>query len=591
MEANILLSKIVTSPTDTTWSQAYSTLNLYVVLSIRSENPKDNIVTEGKDLLEKVQREYFSLDEKDLKNIKKSVENAVGDTSQQIEISLVLATVNNNIAYIVIANGGSAILKRGGKLGTVAKGEAGAAVAFSGELLPDDVVILETQDFSKKVPIQKLSETLDALSVSEISENLAPLIHDNPTGTEAAIVLQYKAVEGAARAETPKEKEEERMEEEREDKKESFLLTLVGKLKIPGLPFFTNYSFGRKKIIIISIVLLLILLMGSIMFERSRQESARRAELFSEIIAPAQRKFDEAQALASLNKGLAIEEFESIKTILDDNRDKFKQGSDERKKLDEFIGRVENKIGILSAGSTVSNQKVIFENVTFVNFRDEALVASDKDGKIFLLSTNGKSEKEIDSKNRNVKAIAANKTVVFLFGESGITRSTKSSGSTSTVVDDPEETASLDIFGANLYGLNIDEKTIDKYQGSSFTRADYLVEDVKLENPSSMTIDGSIWVIDEGRIRKFTRGKEDSFTISGLTGKLSSDSQIFTSIDYSNIYILDKTAAKIISISKDGEVKNQYVWPELSKSSSFTVGEEGKKVYVVIDSKLYSFSL
>ena len=69
MAQNILLSKIVANPTDTTWSQAYSTLNLYIVLSIRSESTESGIVTSGKELLEKIQREYFSLDEKSIVNI------------------------------------------------------------------------------------------------------------------------------------------------------------------------------------------------------------------------------------------------------------------------------------------------------------------------------------------------------------------------------------------------------------------------------------------------------------------------------------------------------------------------------------------
>src|SRR3989344_2869060 len=104
MDQNILLSKVVANPTDTTWAQAYSTLNLYIVLSIRSEDAEAGIVTSGKELLEKIQREYFSLDDKNITNIK-----------------------------------------------------------------ADDIVVLETGGFSKKVPLNKLSGILDDREVSEIS--------------------------------------------------------------------------------------------------------------------------------------------------------------------------------------------------------------------------------------------------------------------------------------------------------------------------------------------------------------------------------------------------------------------------------------
>ncbi len=530
-----------------------------------------------------------------MKNIKKSVENAVGENIQEDELSLVLATLTSGLVYIVIANSGKVILKRDEKLGVVAEGERGTITSFSGKLLSSDILILETSDFSQKVPIKKLSEILDMLSVSEISETLAPLIHEESKGTEAAIVIEYNSTAVATAIETQQEREidTEGAAPEgsaRREKAPSPYLGLKNMIKIPNIPFSLNFStFSRKKIIGIAIVLLLILLAASILFERQRQEGASRAKLLSEILTPAETKFDEAQALVALNRSLALEEFETVKKTLDESRAKFREGTSERKELDEFIGKVEGRIGELGAGSSVANQKVIFENVDFIMFR-EGIVVSDKNGKITLLSASGKSEKEIDSKNNNVKAVTADKNAVYLVGEEGITRSTKTSGSTKAIVD-KAQIISIDIFGTNVYGLNQDKKTIDKYSGSSYSKSDYLTEGITLNDPVSMAIDGSIWIIDDGKVRKFTRGKEDNFSLSGVSGKISQNSQIFTSVDYSNIYILDKDATKIISISKDGEVKNQYAWKELSRSSSFAVDEEGEKVYVIIDQTLHSFDL
>jgi hypothetical protein len=590
METNILLSKIVANPTDTTWSQAYSTLNLYVVLSIDSENPKASIVTEGKELLERIQREYFSIEEKSLKNIKTGVENAIQDIPKGSNPSLVLATINDNFVYIVISGGGSAILKRGGKIGVVAKGEPGDTSAFSGKLEPDDVLILETQEFSDRIPTDKLSGIMDDLGVSEISENLAPLIHEEAKGTEAAVILQYKPVEKIGGEDSGDERQEDIQAQGNEQSTGGF--SLPDNIKVPSFINLASFtSLGRRKIIIIAIVILVVILSASILFERSRQESLKRAELLAEILEPAQNRLDEAEALISLNKGLALEEFESIKKTLDENRNKFAENTPERRKLDEFIGKVEDNIGEIGAGSTVSSQKVIFEDADFVQFKEGSLIASDKNGLINLLSSSGETEKEIDAKNENTKAIAANETSIFIVGDSGITRTVKSSGTTNTIVDNPGTTIAIDTFGSNLYGLDTQENTVDKYQGSNFTRADYFTEDVSLDSPSSMTIDGSVWIIDNGRVRKFTRGKEDSFTVTGLSGKISSNALIFTSVDYENIYVLDKNSAKIISISKTGELSNQYLWTELSKATSFAVDEEGKKIFAVIGGKLYSFDL
>lgn len=596
MTNDILLSKIVSSPTDTTWSQAYSTLNLYVVLSIKSQDLQENIVTSGKELLERLQREYFSLDDKSLKNIKKSVESAIGTHDENKSISIVLATINKNVLYIIIAYAGLVVIKRGEKIGEIARGENKEIVAFSGQIREGDVIILETYDFSQKIPIEKFSEILDALSVSEISENLAPVIHDHSQGTEAAIILQYKSIDSIDSEEKTSEYKSQGSQELDETEESQSVdngkggIALLDRLKALDIKSLF-LSFGRKKLIIISIILLIILFSLSIIFEKSRQENARREQIFSEILSPIQKKSDEADALISLNKALALSEFENIKTTLENQRRSFKEGTSQRKKIDEFIGKVEGKIGELGEGSAISNQKIIFEKVHFVSFRDGKLVAANKDGKIFLLSAAGEVEEESDSENKNVQAITSDDNYVFILGDEGITRTIKSSGKTTSIVKSPDATISLDPFGSNLYGLNTSDKTVDKYSGSSFARSDYLTQGLILKNPISMSIDGSVWIIDDGKVRKFTRGKEDNFSLPEVGAEISSNSQIFTDIDYTNIYILDKKTARIMSVSKNGELENQYAWSSLSNATSFAVDEKGKKIYVVIDNKLHSFDL
>ena len=144
MDQNILLSKVVANPTDTTWAQAYSTLNLYIVLSIRSEDAEAGIVTSGKELLEKIQREYFSLDDKNITNIKGALDKSLEGINKN-SISIVLATVKDNVLYLVIANEGEIILKRDGKIGVIARGDADNIVAYSGNIKSDDIVYLVYQ--------------------------------------------------------------------------------------------------------------------------------------------------------------------------------------------------------------------------------------------------------------------------------------------------------------------------------------------------------------------------------------------------------------------------------------------------------------
>src|SRR3989344_586519 len=194
MNQDILLSKIVPNTTDTTWSQAYTTLNVYMTLSIENETSKTPITSYGKELLEKLQREFFALDDKSLEHIKKAVSNAVKTIEPEYKYSILIGAIVSDILYIVIASVGTVIVKRDGKAGTIATGEENEIIGFSGRLSHDDIVVFETGDFAKKMPIATLQEYLSSSDVSQIAENITPLVHDESKGTEAAILLQFKDI-------------------------------------------------------------------------------------------------------------------------------------------------------------------------------------------------------------------------------------------------------------------------------------------------------------------------------------------------------------------------------------------------------------
>ena len=58
---------------------------------------------------------------------------------------------------------------------------------FSGPLQHNDVLILQTHDFATKIPLTTLRENIATSNISEMAENLAPLLHEGATGAEAAI--------------------------------------------------------------------------------------------------------------------------------------------------------------------------------------------------------------------------------------------------------------------------------------------------------------------------------------------------------------------------------------------------------------------
>ena len=73
-DINISVAKIVSTPSQSSWSQAYNAGKLFAVLSLEKEieevPEKDYLNILGKELLETLEQEFFTLEVKDLESIK-----------------------------------------------------------------------------------------------------------------------------------------------------------------------------------------------------------------------------------------------------------------------------------------------------------------------------------------------------------------------------------------------------------------------------------------------------------------------------------------------------------------------------------------
>jgi len=629
---NILLSKIITNATETTWSQAYTTLNFYIALSIEfgdspkeagEEKEKEPIAVFGKEILERIQREFFALDEKTLDSVKKAVETVVENIPKDTKYSIVLATIVKDMLYIVIGSGGHVIIKRNDKIGNIATGEEGKVTAFSGLMQSNDVVILETESFAKKISIEKISTLLDNSNVSEISEKLAPLILDASDGTEAAIVLQYASNTPAQDTlidhkeevdddddndkkekehEAEKDDEDEEDEDsEKEEKEDPIISPITGDSKSEKRQneFLKKLS-GKKKIIIIGIFVLVIILTGSIIFETNRREGVKRATLYTEKVVPLENKYDEAATLTGLNKALGLDSLNNIKSDL--STISFPEGSPEDKKAKELLDKVVKKIAEFEAASSLTNEKIFFnptsediKSVGAVTQKGSTLAAINSDtGATILLDANGKISKALDNAIKGSTNITADTTNIYVLSDDGILKIDKKSGKKTVVSSSATGTdiAGIDTFLGNVYALNTKTETIDKYASGGTTRTVYFTDSsITLSNPTSFSIDSSIWVLeDSGKIRKFTKGKEDTFTVN-LSKPIGAGASIYTDEDYSSIYVLDPKNNRLLDITKTGELKNQYASKEFGNVSSFAVDKTGKKVYFVLSGKISSFDL
>lgn len=623
-ETNLVFSKVVATPTPTAWSQAYSAGRLFAAFSLESdiipEAGEEHLNSLGKDLISTLESEFFTLEKKDLESIKQALGTTVEKVREGITLSMVLCFLSENVLYLFANGGGKAVLKRGEKIGTVLEADESQNIKLaSGYVQEDDIIILQTKSFQKVIPASILASSLDHNNPNDIAENLAPHLHEKPEGAASSVILLYKEGGGQNTAAPPaeiqeKDNEDNQILEEIERSQKPIPVDDVddidNEIKIPQQteetppndeteelptettsPFLTDQlprrkrvSFGlslgfmkripsplshqRRIITTIAAILIVLIVVSAFLALRGRQDGADK-QLFADVISQAQEKYDEGQNLKDLNGPLAQESFRSAKQILEENKDTFREGSSEDKQIEELLSKVNKEVSEATQGQNAPAKEV---------------EKSESD----LLSY------EID--NPKATFFAENEDFVYFTDGSGVTQIDKGNDEKEQIIKKDWKTdGGIGLFGSNVYVLD-KENGVLKFVAASesaYNKTNYFSGDVPdFGNVSAMAIDGSVYVLfDDGDIKKYTRGNEDSLSVSGVEKAMSNPTRIFTSEDTDNIYVLDNGNSRIVVLDKSGKFVSSYSASVIKSAKDFDVDEVNNKIFILSGDKVYQIDL
>jgi hypothetical protein len=402
-DGNFTLAKIVSTPTDNAWSQAYSAGKLFTVLSLKKEvteeeslpteeeNPggEESLKAIGKKVLDSLEAEFFTLEEKNLQSIKQAISSSVSQIPKDIEFSFVTAVLSGNILYAYGAGLGKVFIKRGDKFGPILEAPNGQDFSsVSGFLQNGDLVVIETAGFCEVITAEALFSSLDSLPPSEIAEGLAPTIHEAKEATAASIILSYKEEAQIPSLEENIQTEEILTNEPSQEafpseKSKSYLgyLSLITS-HIPKLKekiFLSKNPLSHpKKMYLTVAVLIVAVLLISIFLGIKRQESAKTQALFNSIYPQAQKKYDEGVSLKDLNQNLAKDSFNSAKKILDDGKSKFSANSSQEKQINSLLENVNKELSSSEASpSSLDKSKLAISVENGSGVKGAAAKASD----------------------------------------------------------------------------------------------------------------------------------------------------------------------------------------------------------------------
>jgi len=346
-DINISVAKIVATPSQSSWSQAYNAGKLFAVLSLQKETEeteeKDYLNILGKELLETLEQEFFTLEIKDLESIKNSVETTIKKIPENVECSFVIGAIVEHVLYVFIKGAGTASLKRGEEFGTILKSDKNELKASSGILKDNDLIILQTKQFKNIIPANILISALDHQPPSDIAEALAPIIHKQEKGGAAAILIEFKKKEEETIPSDATEKAQTDIDSTaKRDFKNiaNYIFPLTDKLKFPKLK---GLEHSRKIYLTVSAVVVLVLILA-VFLAISAQNNAKIEAAFREIYPQAQKKYDEGQSLLDLNKNLARDSFTQSLKILNENKSKFPKNSKEEKQILDLLAKINKEI-------------------------------------------------------------------------------------------------------------------------------------------------------------------------------------------------------------------------------------------------------
>lgn len=585
-KSHLKVANVVASSSETAWSQTYHAGGVTAVVCVRAtkesaDSPSLSIV--GKDLLNTFESEYFTLETKNLASIKSAVETTYEKSRKTHDISLIVTSVIQNAVYVVMAGKGKILLIRSNTMAALLEQTEGEDIlSASGFLEPDDLMILETQEFSEKVPNATLLETLTTNTVADAAEILSPTIHKEQTGAEAALLFSYHsegetqemAMPQPVSPQKAQEQEQEGKEKEAIEEQPPMYNERQQAILEHAMPKKRMKLSHRQKIFLTIAVIVAVVLVGTIFLSLRQKQSSQNAALFASVYTPAQQKYQEGLGLKDLNASLAHDDFVAAQKMLNDAKPKFSANSSEEKQILALLDKVNAEL----PSSTASN----------VPATDVAKAAKGDDPFMdFMLS------------NSSVKYFATDSTNYFYADNTGITRVNLSTNKSTQVIKNSTDWKTLGGFETYLGNMYVVDTAdgIDKYSvtASGFgNKTAYFTNTAPdLSKIVSMAIDGSVWLLgNDGSINKYTKGKADSFSITGLTSPLSTPTQIVTTVDDDNAYVLDNGNGRIVVIKKDsGAFVAEYHNDILKSASQIDVSEKNKTVFILSSGSIYKMNL
>lgn len=612
------IGSVVGPASQTQWGQVLMLPNAYGVVEV--EDPGGQARERGINVLTKI-TDLVGTQPTSLGEVEAIAKNVI----ENEVVTLALLVPVGMIVYFVMIGAGAIYLRRKEELSCLLKEPGG----LSGQLQVGDTILLVSRGFTQILSQEDVAGVFDHLTAKDAAEKLTLMIHEVSGGVGSAGLIFQVA------GEEPVEEEEPVLKQEPITKSQTYMslfknkreLKNFVKRRIPSgalsrirsvrtkLP---SFSSGRNKLLFLVTLVFFILFSVSVLLGILKQGFGTQSQEVTKAYTDAQHAFDEGVALMELNPVKGRQRLGEAKSILLPLTKTVSTRSKEGRQIITLYKQVLDNL--TQAMHVTRAEPALFYDVSLLKkggqvsafgLSDETLAIVDKTTQtaytLGIQTKNGQIVGGGDSFG-GVRFVSMHGADVFVFTDRGIHKIDTSQKKVTEAIIKKDDTwgtiGSLVSFGGNLYLLDTTKSRIWKYiatdnslpaDGQGFSeRREYLNPDTlpDLSRATGMAIDASVFMATtDGKILRFTQGKENTFAVAGVDPPLGNDLIVYTSDEVKNIYILDRQNKRVVQLGKDGIYLSQYAWEGNIMPNSMVVSEKSTKILLLAEGKIYGLDL
>ncbi|MCX6808655.1 MAG: hypothetical protein NTW50_03230 [Candidatus Berkelbacteria bacterium] len=361
------------------------------------------------------------------------------------------------------------------------------------------------------------------------------------------------------------------------------------------------------------IYLLLILIVVIVGYSKIRQNSIKKDQQIQAIVQStaydsAKKQSDELQADIKLGKTVENSRIDSIISLA---RQALNVPADKDKALTlikSLNAIIDNKSKIermypdnaASFGSSLTKMTLVGANLYGFNDKGQIFTFDTRDNSTSLItSLPSNAGKPVDLcffKSQSQIAIYTDASKVFLLNTD------KKSVAEISVVEDPKswgKAVAIATYSSNLYLFDNTTGNVNKFmtRDGGYSKASVFISGSKnnLKNAIDFAVDGNVFVLNaDGTASKFVKAAADTnFQIRDIPApdsKIKDPNKIFTDEDTDKLFILDKSANRLLQFDKTGEFVKQYVL-DGGSIDDFAINAKLQKIWLLSGGKIYSGNL